>query len=106
MKEVTDPLLGIIVERLVGEFNTDQIVLFGSYAWGEPDTDSDIDLLVVVPDSDQPPYRRATRAYRSLRDIGVAVDVIVNTRQDIERSRGVTTSLAHKVLSQGKILYG
>lgn len=106
MKEVTDSLLGVIVERLVGEFNPDQIVLFGSRAWGEPDEDSDIDLLVVVADSDQPPYRRATRAYRSLRDIGVAVDVIVNTRQEVERSRGVSTSLVHKVLADGKILYG
>ena len=106
MKQVTDALLGRIVERLVGEFHPDKIVLFGSRAWGEPDENSDVDLLVVVPESDQPTYRRATRAYRSLRDIGVPVDVIVNTRHEVERSKDVTTSLIHKVFAQGKVLYG
>lgn len=106
MKQVTDELLGMIVERLVGELHPDKVVLFGSRAWGVPDAESDVDLFVVVPDSDQPPYRRAAQAYRSLRGIGVAVDVIVNTRGEVERSRGVKTSLIHKVLAHGKVLYG
>ena len=106
MKQVTDSLLDVIVERLVDEFHPDSIVLFGSRAWGEPDEESDVDLFVVVPKSDQPPYRRATRAYRSLRDIGVPVDVIVNTRDEVARNKEVTTSLVHKVFTQGKVLYG
>ena len=106
MKQVTDALLDVIVARLVGEFHPDKIFLFGSRAWGQPDEESDVDLLVVVPDSNQPTYRRAARAYRSLRDIGVPVDVIVNTRHEVERSKEVTTSLVHRVFAQGRVLYG
>ena len=42
------------------EFDPEQIILFGSHAWGTPSEDSDIDLLVIVPDSDARPTQRAS----------------------------------------------
>ena len=47
-----DPLLQTATQRLVTEFQPDQIWLYGSHAWGNPHDDSDVDLLVVVPQSD------------------------------------------------------
>jgi predicted nucleotidyltransferase len=40
-----------IVDRLVTEFDPERIILFGSHAWGNPDEDSDIDLLVIVSET-------------------------------------------------------
>ena len=37
------------MRRLAAEFDPEQIILFGSHAWGTPTEDSDIDLLVIVP---------------------------------------------------------
>ena len=48
-----ETMLKEMTQRLVAEFQPRQIYLFGSYAWGQPNKDSDVDLLVVVPDSDQ-----------------------------------------------------
>jgi len=95
-----------IVRRLVAEFDPERIILFGSHAWGDPDADSDLDLLVIVPESDERPIERARRARRCLRGIGVPLDVLVKTRGEFEYFRPVVASLEHRIAEQGEVLYG
>lgn len=95
-----------VTRRLVAEFAPEQIILFGSHAWGHPDENSDLDLLVVVSESDQPPPRRAARAYRCLREVPVPLDILVKTRDEVERTRHVPASLLHEVFERGEVLYG
>jgi uncharacterized protein len=106
MESVTDEVLPEIVRRLVAEFDPEQIVLFGSRAWGEPQTESDYDLLVVVTASEEKPTRRATRGYRCLRKVGVPIDLIVKTREEFDRFSVVAASLEAEISRRGKILYG
>ncbi len=47
MKQVTTELLEQITQKLAATLNPEQIILFGSYAYGEPNEDSDIDLMVI-----------------------------------------------------------
>jgi predicted nucleotidyltransferase len=100
------PTLDEITNRLVAEFAPEEIILFGSHAWGTPDANSDLDLLVVVTASDQPAPRRAARAYRCLREVPVPLDILVKTRDEVERTRHVPASLVHEVLKRGRVLYG
>jgi predicted nucleotidyltransferase len=106
VKALTPDLLREIVNRLVEEFHPDRIILFGSYAWGTPLPDSDVDLLVVVPTSSLPPAQRATRAHRALRGLGIPKDIMVRTREEIERYRLVPASLEAEILERGRPLYG
>lgn len=106
MKQLPNDLLDSITQRLVTNLNPEQIILFGSYAYGEPTEDSDIDLLVIVAQSDEPRYRRSRQAYRVLRGIGISKDILVMTRAEVERKANVPSSLISQVLSQGKVLYG
>jgi uncharacterized protein len=99
-------LLDKAVERLKIEFQPDAIYLFGSHAWGTPTEDSDVDLMVIVPSSDERPMRRMQRAQRCLRGIGFAKDVLVNTRDEFDRYRHLNASLSHKILERGRKLYG
>jgi predicted nucleotidyltransferase len=104
---VLDPkLLDEVTRRLKAEFQPEQVWLFGSHAWGAPDADSDLDLLVVVGDSAEPPVRRAQRAHRCLRGLGIAKDVLVKTRSEIERFRKVRSSLEAEILERGRLIYG
>ena len=73
MKTISQDLLAEVTKRLAAEFQPEQVWLFGSHAWGEPDEGSDLDLLVVVPQGDETPVRRAQRAHRSLKSIPVAM---------------------------------
>ena len=92
--------------RLVAELEPERIILFGSHAWGSPNEDSDLDLLVIVSHSEQPPTLRAVRAHRCLRDIPFPVDVLVKTRAEVERASHVPASLISEVLERGRVLYG
>lgn len=92
--------------RLVEKLNPEEIILFGSHAYGIPNPDSDIDLLVIVSHSDQPRYRRSRFAYAALRGILTPIDVIVMTREEVEKKVKVSSSLVHRALTKGKVLYG
>ena len=59
MKTLDENLLETATQRLVAEFQPEQVWLYGSHAWGNPHDDSDVDLLVVVPHSDETPIRRS-----------------------------------------------
>ncbi len=105
MRIIEESLLDEITRRLVNELNPEQIILFGSHAWGTPDEDSDVDLFVIVSDSDQPPARRAVPAHRCLRDLGVPKDILVRTTDEVNRYRHVHASLECEVLEKGKVLW-
>ena len=106
MKFVSNDILQEMVHRLVREFQAERIILFGSHAWGTPTEDSDVDLLVIVPESNLRPVQRAVRAYQCLQGLNVPKDILVKTRAEVERMRDVYASLECEILERGKVLYG
>ncbi|MCZ2207662.1 hypothetical protein [Cylindrospermopsis raciborskii] len=64
-----------------------------------------IALLIVVANSNEPRYRRARQAYKVLQNIGVRIDVIVMTREEVERKVNVPISLVSRIVHEGKLLY-
>lgn len=105
MERLDEALLTEMTGRLVNEFDPDQVILFGSYAWGTPGEGSDVDLFVVVPESQERPAARMRRALACLEGIGVAKDVLVRTRHEAEKYRHVYASLESLILEKGRILY-
>ena len=106
MRTLDKNLLATATQRLVAEFQPEQVWLYGSHAWGNPHDDSDVDLLVVVSDSDETPIRRSQRAHRCLRGLQMPKDVLVETRQEVDRVKELKTSLENVILSRGRRLYG
>jgi uncharacterized protein len=94
-----------VTSRLVQEFNPETIFLFGSHLWGAPSEDSDLDLLVIVSNSEISSRKRSTLAYRCLRDVQYPLDILVKTREEIEKFSQVPQSLEHQILHRGKRLY-
>ena len=106
VKVLADDLLQTATQRLVAEFQPVQIWLYGSHAWGKPHDDSDVDLFVVVAHSDETPISRYQRAHRCLRGLRMPKDVLVETRQEVDRVKELKTSLENTILSRGRRLYG
>jgi predicted nucleotidyltransferase len=79
-----ETLVEDIVNRLVKVFNPEIIFLFGSYAWGKPDNNSDIDILVVVNHSEEKPHKRILKGLKSLRGLKIPKDIIVYTKEEFE----------------------
>jgi predicted nucleotidyltransferase len=100
-----DPVLLELVRRLVEAYHPVSIYLFGSTARGDAGPDSDYDLLVLVPDDAPPERRDCDLAYRSLRGLRIAKDILVWTRTEFERRLHLKASLPSTVVREGKLLY-
>ena len=101
---VTDALLHEIVDRVVAAFAPEQIVLFGSYAYGTPDLNSDLDLLVVM-DSDEPMARRITRVSAAAQVPFLPMDVLVYTPAEVRERLAKGDFFLSEILAQGRVLY-
>ena len=106
MQTTAEDVLPEIVRRLVAEFDPEQIILFGSRAWGQPRPDSDYDLFVIVAESDDHPLQGAVKAHACLGGLGISKDVIVCTQERFDRFRRVPASLEAKIRNRGVVLYG
>ena len=106
MKTIPSGLLEEVVERLKAEFQPEEIYLFGSHAWGTPYENSDVDLMVILPQSNERPIRRDQRAQRCLGRLPISADVLVRTRREVNRVRGILGSLTHEVFQKGRKVYG
>ena len=106
MKTINQTLLDEVANRLANELHAEGIWLFGSHAWGTPDEGSDLDLFVVVPESNEAPVERMRRAHRCLRGLGIAKDVLVKTREEFDRLRALPSTLDYLVFLRGRKLYG
>ncbi len=106
LREKAEPVIQEATRRLVAEFQPEQVWLFGSYAWGEPTEDSDLDLYVIVPASGVNSLSRAQQAHRALGNLEMSKDVIVKTREEVDRVKSLCPTLAYKVLHEGRLLYG
>ena len=94
-----------IVERLKQAYQPARIYLFGSQARGDGGTDSDFDILVVVPDDAQGERRGSRLAYEVLRGTGTAADILVWTLGYFESRRHLKASLSATVSAEGRLLY-
>jgi predicted nucleotidyltransferase len=96
-----------IVDRLVSHYSPQRVILFGSYAYGTPDADSDLDLL-IVKETDKRPLDRWMEVKRLLRDRRrtVAVSPLVYTPQELERRLAMNDFFIQEILEKGQVLHG
>jgi len=102
--EPDEKLLNELVERIVAAVHPLRIILFGSAARGQMGPNSDLDVLVIMPDG---VHRRKTAQYiyRQLFGFGFAKDIIVATKNDLEEHRNNPGLIYKQALYEGKELY-
>jgi predicted nucleotidyltransferase len=92
-----------VSERIAQEFAPDQIILFGSYAYGVPHEDSDVDLLVVLPFEGKA-YRKAAETTAAVHS-GFPLDILARRPSDVERRYREADPLVRDALDRGRVLY-
>ena len=102
---VNQEVIEEVKKRLVQAYNPVAIYLFGSYAWGTPTDDSDLDLLIVVDQSNEKTYDRPRLGQRALFGLGISKDMIVYTKDEFEKHSHEKSSLCYKIKRYGKVLY-
>lgn len=105
MKDIPEEQFQKAIERLTQEFQPDCIYLFGSHAYGTAGKNSDVDIMVVVPQSDLPPHKRARHAYRVLGDVLPPAEVIVDTREEFEERSEWISTVERTIKERGQVIY-
>ncbi|MBM4136106.1 MAG: nucleotidyltransferase domain-containing protein [Nitrospirota bacterium] len=93
-----------IVDKIINNFNPDKIILFGSYAYGHPTVDSDMDIMIVM-DTDEKPHKRAVSVRKVLKGIGIPKDIIVKTPEEFERFKDIVGTIVYPAAHKGRIIY-
>ncbi len=93
-----------IVRRIAKKFDVEKIILFGSYAKGKPDENSDVDILIIM-NTKKRAIEQRLEIYRSLTPIHFALDIIVRTEDDIKKRIPQGDWFLKEVIETGKVLY-
>ena len=89
--------------RIAAEFQPQRIFLFGSYAWGQPTPDSDVDLLIVMP-FDGKSVAKSVEMRLKVRP-PFPVDLLVRTPDKVRERLSLGDPFIRSILEEGKVLY-
>ena len=105
---VNDTLIAEMTKIIVDTVNPQQVILFGSYAQGTANPNSDLDLMIVADQAFTPAHSRRqemARLWRSLARFSVPKDILIYSRDEVERWRHAQNHVIAYALREGKLLY-
>ena len=105
-KRGTGEIISKITKKIRAEYKPQKIILFGSYAYGEPDEDSDIDLL-IIKDTDKSSMDRWMEVRRILRDFNkiIPISPLIYTEKELKERLKIKDFFIQEILEKGKIVY-
>jgi predicted nucleotidyltransferase len=107
MIQVVKNHIDLIVERISEHINMEEVIVFGSYAYGEPNDDSDIDLCVVLADE----FSNKRSTLKQIRKLvsplmKYPLDILLYNREEFYQRANTPTTLEHKISEEGVKIYG
>jgi predicted nucleotidyltransferase len=93
-----------LVQKIVEAIHPLKIILFGSYAQDKANPESDIDVLVVMPEGVHC-RRTAQLLYRQIRGLGVPFDILVTTPTVLEKHKDNIGLIYRTILKEGREVY-
>jgi len=92
-----------LCEEIAREFRPQKIILFGSHAYGKPEWDSDVDLLVIMPFKG----RHTSKAIEILNRLNpaTALDLLVRTPEQVEKRLAMDDFVMREIIERGKVMY-
>lgn len=102
---ITQEQINVVVERIIENIKPEKVILFGSYAYGQPDENSDLDIL-IVKNTDIPASKRGMEVRKFLRGMKIPIDVIIYTQKEIDEWKDTKAAFINHIFNNGKVLYG
>ena len=100
-----DETIQALAQKIAGRFHPQKIILFGSRVEGNPDAQSDVDLL-VIQETDLPLPRRGLEIREFIHPLPFPLDLLVFTPAEVAEQTGVRGTFINMVLRKGRVLYG
>ena len=101
---ITQTKIQKATQKIVDAIAPEKIILFGSFAYGKPTPDSDVDLLVIM-ESEQSPHARSAQISEILYPRPFPVDIIVRTPAEVNERLVIGDYFFYEILTKGKVLY-
>jgi uncharacterized protein len=105
-KKISKSKIKKIVERLAETYQPLSIYLFGSYAWGDPHQDSDLDFLIVLKDEIKLNLALHIKGKQALKNMDVSTDLVLNHKIFFAERSEHPSTLQYKIKTEGKLMYG
>jgi len=108
MVNVSDELIERMTRQIVREVAPQKIFLFGSWARGEPNEQSDVDLLVVEREpfgENRSRRKEAARIWRCLSKFRIPKDILVYSASELTQWKDSSHHVIARALKEGKVLY-
>ncbi|HET9429779.1 MAG TPA: nucleotidyltransferase domain-containing protein [Chitinophagaceae bacterium] len=103
MEKITQKAISSFARQVARQFKPQKIILFGSYAYGKPGADSDVDILVVLPFKGRNP-EKATEIWMATKP-GFPVDIMVRKPAELEKRLKMGDFFLREITEKGKVLY-
>ena len=92
-----------VAEKIAEQFHPERIILFGSYAYGTPNEDSDVDLLVVMP---LPNKKRGKASdIRQFLDIAFPMDILIYDPDYLQQRIDMEDFFVREITEKGQVIY-
>ncbi len=101
---ITQEQIESVVQVIVEGYEPMKIILFGSYAYGHPTKDSDLDLL-IIKDGEASGIQRNRRVRNILKDFSIPIDVIVKSSQEFDILKDIIGTVIYPANKYGKVVY-
>lgn len=95
--------INALAGQIVTQFKPQKIILFGSYAYGTPTPDSDVDLMVVMPHKDSPSIQAAQ--IRKKVHAGFPMDLLVRSTTEIRQRLKIGDLFIKEIIEKGLPIY-
>ena len=105
MKKISKTKIQETIIKLIDTYQPLSVYLFGSYAWGKPHAESDLDLMLIVPEGTVHNFELRRKGNRALAGIGFSVDFLFNTPTNFDTLAEHPSSLEYKIKNEGKLVY-
>jgi len=104
--EATKTELDKIVRRVVDVYRPEKIILFGSYAYGRPSADSDLDLLIIKKTSERF-IDRWTNVRKIVSDPkrSIPFEPLVLTPQEVKERLAIGDQFIEEIITKGEVVY-
>lgn len=97
--------IGSIKKQLVSKYHPKKIIIFGSAAWGDPDENSDIDILIIKDDVPFYGRERIRELYRII-DSELPLDLLVYKTEEFDERLREGDPFIKLIAVKGKMIYG
>lgn len=93
-------------QKLITTYNPIEIYLFGSYVWGKPNEESDLDFLVIVDEcNNKVRYSALVEGHRALVGMNISKDIFLLSKREFDEYGNDPRRMYYKIKNQGRKLY-